>query len=93
MTARKLLSKRLNEIHLVDEILSFIGTNECEKCGIVQEKPLTIVISWTNGNYKLKDIEGGNYKLKKVCDTCTFMRCSQIKIYREIPNNELMDPL
>ena len=93
MTARKILSKYVDEIKLVDKIISYIGSNECEKCGVIQDTPLTVVIAWENGNYKLTDVEGSKYKLRKVCNTCTFCRCSQIKIYHEIPNEELMDPL
>ena len=90
MSIRKLLEKYVNEICLVDKILSFVGKNECEKCGVIQEKPLTVVISWNKGDYNLKDIRGSDYKLKKVCETCTVCRCSQIKIYREIEDEDLI---
>lgn len=93
MSIRKLLSKYVDEIKIVDKILSFIGSNECEKCGVMQDNPLTIGISWTVGNYKLQDIQGSDYKLVKLCGSCTFCRASSINIYYEIPNNELMWPL
>lgn len=83
---RKLLSKKVNEIFLVNNIISYLG-NECEKCGKIQEKPLTICIAWSKGNFKLEDIENNDYKLKKLCKRCTYSRCSRIQIYREIEDH------
>ena len=93
MLIKKILSKCVDEISLVNKILSYLGSNECEKCGTIQSSSLTVIISWKIGNYDLKDIKGNDYELKKVCQTCIYMRCSKITIYKEILNNELMYPL
>jgi hypothetical protein len=81
------LEKKVKEKYIVKIISSYLGY-QCEKCGKFQSNKLTYVISWDIGNYNMKDISNNDYKLKKVCNSCLFCRCSEIKVYHEIPDEQ-----
>lgn len=80
--SRKLLEQTLPK-DLTNIIITYMG-NECEKCNIITEHPLTVCLSFTNGTYAFTDIPNSDYKLKKFCKNCTYSRCSSIKIYLEV---------
>jgi hypothetical protein len=85
MFVRKLLLKFLDEQNIANIIIDFLG-NECEKCGELQEEPLTNIINIVKGNYNFDDLPNSKYEIKKVCDICTYNRCSKCPIYVEIPD-------
>ena len=80
--ARELLEEFLIT-DTVNIIINYLG-NECDKCKSISETPLTICLSFKNGNYSLTDIPHSNYMLKKFCKKCIYSRCSSVKIYVEI---------
>ena len=89
---RFLLEQYVDERSIVDIIISYLG-NECQKCYQIQNEPLTCVLKWNIGTYFLDDIPNNDYHLRKVCQDCTYRRCSSMQVYIEIPNERLMFPL
>ena len=78
----KLLQTK-NEKLLYKNIINFYGTNICEKCHESSKNKLIYGISFNvnKGNYKFMDYPNANYKLIKICDNCTYYKCSEQPIF------------
>lgn len=80
---KKLLKNSKNEIHLLKNIMEFLG-NCCQKCNKNSKYLLINVISIESGNFNFIDLPSSKYILKKFCKNCCYYHCTFNKIYIEI---------